>query len=163
MRKKFTFAPECFDPALSAQVRACNSVAVLVRRGDKAESKDVFYGTDERYLRSALEKISSLTDSPQFFVFSDDIEWCKSNLPKIHEAHYTFIEGQTPPQDMALMTQCKHVIMGPSTFSWWGAWLNDNPNKIIIAPDINLWFRQLTPARIEDRKYLLPPEWIKLA
>ena len=95
------------------------------------------------YLKSALPKLESLTDKPEYFVFSDNTDWCRKNLPQIHEAEYTFIEGQTPPQDMALMTQCKHVIMGPSTFSWWGAWLNNNPNKIVLAPDrkINMsWY-----------------------
>ena len=161
VRMKFTFAQECFDPKLTAEVRTCEAVAVHVRRGDKAEDNS-FYGSNERYLRLAMEKISGLTFRPRFFVFSDDIEWCRETLPKIHDTDYTFIEGRTPPQDMALMTQCRHVIVGPSTFSWWGAWLNDNPNKIIIAPDINLWYKQLTPSVIEDRKYLLPREWIKI-
>ena len=79
--------------------------------------------------------MTSLTDNPEFFVFSDDIEWCKENMHKVHEAEYHFIEDQTPAQDMALMSICRHVIMGASTFSWWGAWLNENPKKIIIAPD----------------------------
>ena len=162
VRRKFTFAPECFDPALTAQVRACNSVAVHVRRGDKVTKyTNSFYSTSEQYLKRAIGKISGLTDSPRFFVFSDDIDWCRKTLPQIYDTDYTFIEGQTPPQDMALMTQCKHVIMGPSTFSWWGAWLNGNPNKIIIAPDINLWYRK-SFYDAEDRKYLLPTEWIKI-
>ena len=66
------------------------------------------------------------------------------------------------------MTICNHVITGPSTFSWWGAWLNENPNKIIIAPDINLWYREgyregAWCSVLEVRQYLLPPEWIKIA
>ena len=164
VHRKFMFAPECFNPALTAQVRDCNSVAVHVRRGDKAEGSSAFYSTSEQYLKRAIGKISALTDNPRFFVFSDDIEWCRENLRKAYDADYTFIEGQTPPQDMALMTQCKHVIMGPSTFSWWGAWLNDNPNRIIIAPDVNLWYREgafcYDP---EDRKHLLPSDWIKIS
>ena len=157
VRKKFTFPSEYFD----TQFRACNSVAVHVRRTDKA-SEDGFYASNLHYLSEALDTIIHMTDSPKFFVFSDDILWCRENLPKIYPADFTFIEGQTPPQDMALMTKCKHVIMGPSTFSWWGAWLNDNPHKIVIAPDINLWYRQLTNELIEDRKYLLPSEWLKI-
>ena len=55
------------------------------------------------------------------------------------------------------MTQCKHVITGPSTFSWWGAWLNDNPGKIIITPSVDIWH-----SNTEDRRDLLPDEWIKI-
>ena len=142
VRRKFTFPDEYFDTALTAQVRTCNSAALHVRRTDKVREDDS-QASNLRYISRALEKLSSMTDSPNFFVFSDDIEWCRANLRKAYDTDYTFIEGQTPPQDMALMTQCKHVIMGPSTFSWWGAWLNDNQNKIVLAPDrkINMsWY-----------------------
>ena len=171
IREKFKFAPECFNPELSRKIKSCNSVAIHVRRGDKSGGY-IFLPSTEYYLKRALEKISSLTDNPKFFVFSDDIDWCKLNLPQIYEANYTFIEGQTPPQDMALMTICKHVIMGPSTFSWWGAWLNENPNKIIIAPDINLWFKNDENMRkdnnfanllYENRRDYLLEEWIKIS
>lgn len=166
VRKKFTFAPECFAPELSEKVRTCNSVALHIRRGDKAQSL-MFYASGDDcayYIRQAAAKLSAMTDSPKFFVLSDDIGWCRENLPKIYEADYTFVEGGTAMQDMALMTRCKHVIAGPSTFSWWGAWLNDNPNKIVIAPDINLWYREGASCYVpEDRQYLLPPEWIKIA
>ncbi len=155
VRKKFTFSADCFNPELSEKIKACNSVALHIRRGDKVTRKD-FLASDDNYTRHAIEKISALTSDIKFFVFSDDIAWCRENLPKIHEADYTFINGQTAQQDMALMSICKHVIMGPSTFSWWGAWLNDNPKKIIIAPDLNLWL----PGQIVSDD-LLPSEWIR--
>ena len=142
VRRKFTFPDESFDTALTSLVRSCNSVAMHVRRTDKVQEDDS-QASNLRYISRALEKVSSMTDSPKFFVFSDDIEWCRANIRKAYDTDYIFIEGQTPPQDMALMTQCKHVIMGPSTFSWWGAWLNNNPNKIVLAPDrkINMsWY-----------------------
>ena len=159
VRKKFEFAPKYFNLALLEKVKSCNSVALHVRMGDKVFGKK-HYASDSGYIRKAAEKISGLTESPKFFVFSDDIAWCRENLPQIYDTEYTFIDGQTEPQDMALMTKCKHVIMGPSTFSWWGAWLNDNPDKIIISPDVNLWYKQYNP---EDSKYLLPDEWIKIS
>ena len=133
VRKKFHFPPECFDPVLSEKVRSCNSVAVHVRRGDKVPNGE--HGASNlNYLSHALENIAALTEKPEFFVFSDDLEWCRENLRKAYETEYHFIDGQTAAQDMALMSICKHVIMGPSTFSWWGAWLNENPHKIVIAP-----------------------------
>ncbi|MBQ7155287.1 MAG: alpha-1,2-fucosyltransferase [Synergistaceae bacterium] len=161
VRRKFTFSPECFSPELSAKVQSCNSVAVHVRRGDKAIDNPIHLASNEHYLKIALEKISGLTENPKFFVFSDDIAWCRHNLPKIHEADYSFIEGRTPPQDMALMTICRHVVVGVSTFSWWGAWLNENPGKIIIAPDVRLWYKD-GAYNHEDRKYLLPENWITI-
>ena len=161
VRKKFMFSPECFSPELSARVRACNSVAVHVRRGDKTSDKERLAASDGQYISHALEKVSSLTDSPSFFVFSDDIEWCRKNLPLMHEAEYTFVEGQTPPQDMALMTLCRHVVMGPSTFSWWGAWLSEYPGKIVTAPHPELWFKE-GAYRPGAKKDVIPERWITL-
>ena len=160
VRAKFKFSPECFSSALSDRVRSCNSVAVHVRRGDKTSLKG-FFASDGLYLKNALTRLTALTEKPEFFVFSDDIDWCRANLPQIYDAEYTYISGQTPAQDMALMTQCRHVILAPSSFSWWGAWLNENPHKIVIAPDINLWYPH-GAYNPEDRKYLLPPEWLKI-
>ena len=157
VRRKFTFPDDCYDPSLSAKIRACNSVAIHVRRGDKTYLEDVS-ASDGRYIWQAIQALLSRTDNPSFFVFSDDIAWCRKNLPMIHEADYTFVEGQTPMQDMALMSLCRHVIMGPSTFSWWGAWLTESPGKIIIAPDVSLWYK----SGLEDRKDLLPERWLKI-
>ena len=160
VRTKFTFGQEYFNPQLSAKIRGCNSVALHVRRGDKAKGG---IGSSEGYIRQAVAKMNSLTYDPEYFVFSDDIEWCKRTLPQIYDTNYTYVEGQIPAQDMALMSICKHVIIGPSTFSWWAAWLNRNPNKIIIAPDITLWYKPgAFDYNPEDRKHLLPPEWIKI-
>lgn len=158
VREKFKFADSCFAPELVSQVKSCNSVAIHVRRGDKLVWPGLL-ASNENYIRRAIEKIYSLTENPEFFVFSDDIKYCRETLPKIYpDAKYTFIEGQTPPQDMALMTICNHVIMGPSTFSWWGAWLNENPGKIIIAPDLNFWYTDPV-----HKLNLLPERWIKIS
>ena len=158
VRHKFTFKEECFAPKLSAQIKGCNSVAVHVRMTDKA-NKPYWHSSNVEYICNAVEKITSLTHDPKFFVFSDDIDYCRKTLPNVYDTDYTFIEDQTPPQDMALMTLCKHVITAPSTFSWWGAWLNNNPNKIIIAPSLNLWY----PDYNEERQHLLPSSWIKIS
>ena len=160
IRTKFIFAPECFNPELSERINSCNAVAIHVRRGDKVTG-DLFICSQEDYIRQAIAKMNSLTENPEYFVFSDDIEYCRKVLPQIYDTHYTFIDGQSPAQDMALMTLCKHTIVAPSTFSWWGAWLNKNPDKIIIAPDVNLWYKSGTYDP-EDRKYLLPDNWIKI-
>ena len=160
VRRKFTFPAESFSPELSEKVRRCNSVAIHVRRGDKTYLAAPL-PSDGKYIRHAIEKISRLTENPSFFVFSDDMEWCRKNLPLIYDAEYTFVEGQTPLQDMALMTLCRHVVMGPSTFSWWGAWLTEKPGKIVIAPDVKLWYKPGAYSP-EERKDLLPERWVKI-
>ena len=159
VRRKFTFPAECFDEGLKARVKSCSSVALHVRLGDKAANNEdkSYVSRIIRFTKSALAKIEELTDEPKFFVFSDDVKWCRENLPGIYDAEYTFIDGQTPAQDMALMTQCRHVITSASTFSWWGAWLNENPSKIVITPDVNLWY-----PNAKDRGDLLPPDWLKI-
>ena len=154
VREKFTFPAECFDPVISSRIRQCNSVALHVRRGDKVNNRRGFLPSDERYISAAIEKISALTEKPEFFVFSDDIAWCREHLPN----DCTFVDSRSEHSDMAMMTICKHIIMAPSTFSWWAAWLNDNPEKIIIAPDTNLWHRNAKAGGD-----YLPSSWIRIA
>ena len=82
VRKKFTFSAQCFNPELVSRVQSCNSVALHVRRTDKLT--DPYHrSSDNNYIKHALTKIFTLTSSPEFFVFSDDINWCKENLSKI--------------------------------------------------------------------------------
>lgn len=157
VRRKFTFPPEYFSSELATRIMSCNSVAIHVRRGDKSE-QDKDGSNTAHYLKSAIDKISSLTENPAFFVFSDNIEWCKKNLSGIYDGEYVFVEGNTPPRDMALMTVCRHVIIGTSTFSWWGAWLNSNPGKIVIAPAVKFWSEN-----VNDRQDLIPDSWIKIS
>lgn len=157
MREKFRFPPEYFDSDMAGRIKSCNSVAIHMRRGDKSEIGSCFLTTDEYYLKAAIGKILSLTEKPAFFVFSDDIEWCKETLPKIYDAKYIFVEGNTPPNDMALMTVCRYFIVGTSSFSWWGAWLNSSPRKIVIAPAVKFWSEN-----VNDRQDLIPESWITI-
>ena len=152
LKKRFTFAPEYFNSEYADDIRSCNSVAVHVRLGDKLRRGEVDFTRE--YLSHSIRKILSLSEDVKFFVFSDDIKWCKNNMHDIYDTEYTFIEGGTPAQDMALMTICRHVITSASTFSWWGAWLNDNPNKIVIAPAQKLWCKD------DSFKDIYPSEWI---
>jgi hypothetical protein len=110
-----------------------NSCALHVRRGDFVGNK-THQVCDLNYYNRAIELIKSKTQTDNFLIFSDDITWCKANFP----SNFHFIDGNLDVEDLFLISFCSHQIISNSSFSWWGAWLNKNPNKIIIAP--NRWF-----------------------
>lgn len=136
-----------------------NSVSLHVRRGDYVtEAKtNAFHGTcSESYYSEALSKASK-SGEIKIFVFSDDIKWCKENLKFPHPTVYVN-EGSTIPdyEELILMSKCKHNIIANSSFSWWGAWLNTNTNKIVIAP--SKWFNNTKV----DTSDVIPETWIKI-
>ena len=117
------------------QILSTNSVSLHVRRGDYVKLQHIHGLCNITYYEKAIEFISNKVKNPHFFLFSDDIEWVKENLKINHP--YTIVDinhGDKSPWDMWLMKHCKHNIIANSSFSWWGAWLNENPNKIVIAP-----------------------------
>lgn len=143
---------------LADEIKSLNSVSVHIRRGDylKAAKSDML---SNHYYLLSMDYIAQKIENPHFYVFSDDIKWVKDNL-KIPYAH-TFVDnnqGKNYVHDMHLMSLCKHNIIANSTFSWWGAWLNQNPTKIVIAP--NVWLS--SKRAYEDTKNIVPAEWIKL-
>ena len=144
---------------LSSRIQSCNSVSIHIRRGDYANDKstNLTHGTCSiDYYLSAINFLSTIVANPIFFIFSDDIEWVKSNL-RIEFPH-EFVEGDLERKshfDLYLMSLCKYNIIANSTFSWWAAWLNSNNQKIVIAPqkwysDSNLYFKAAQ---------LIPKEW----
>ena len=107
------------------------TVSLHVRRGDRVHVSTQT-GCSFDYYKRAIE----LFDKEKIFVFSDDIEWCRMlaySRPGIKD-RFVFVEGEKPQIDLYMMSMCTHNIICHSTFSWWGAWLNDNPNKQVIAP-----------------------------
>ena len=79
--------------------------------------------------------IEEKVENPTFFVFSNDMDWVKKNIQINSRVFYIDINsGNGSYKDMQLMSNCKHNIIANSSFSWWGAWLNENKNKIVIAP-----------------------------
>lgn len=134
------------------------SVSLHVRRGDYVANKRVLKENgvcSVDYYKKAIETISSKVNNPTFFVFSDDIEWVKVNLSVPANSVFMADETITAPEELFLMNQCQHNIIANSSFSWWGAWLNQNPNKIVIAP--TPWFDT-----IKYDKNLLPESWIQI-
>jgi hypothetical protein len=142
---------------VSQQISRVNAVSLHIRRGDYVSNQTTnkvhgFLGID--YYENAIKTIFSRVPDPYFFVFSDDIAWARENLPLTNNV--TFIEhnrAENSYEDMRLMSLCKHHIIANSSFSWWGAWLGQNPNKIVLYP--LKWFAK------DDRDIskLCPPEW----
>lgn len=133
-----------------------NSVSIHVRRGDYLQHE--IHNTDKTiYYEQAIERIKSSINNPVFYLFSDDMNWVKENFHINGNVHYIdFNDDATNYEDMKLMSSCKHNIIANSSFSWWSAWLNTNPDKIVIAP--KKWFNS------EERNYsdVIPTAWIKL-
>lgn len=106
-----------------------STVSIHVRRGDYVLHEDSYLPTTLEYIKKAR----ALFDDMQTFVyFSDDIEWCKENL-RLSDKD-VFISGETDVMDLYLMSMMNHNIISNSTFSWWAAYLNKNPSKVVVSP-----------------------------
>jgi len=156
---KFRHDLQARNLELARQMAACTAVSLHVRRGDyvsDAKTNNTHGLCSLTYYRDAVAHITEHVSSPHFFIFSDDIEWCREHLnldfPATYIDHNT---GDDSYRDMQLMSLCDHHIIANSSFSWWGAWLNPSPEKIVIAPI--RWFS--AGYQTDD---LVPSEWIRL-
>ena len=113
-------------------IKNSNSVSLHVRRGDYLKIKNINV-LDVDYYMKAVDYIKKNVEKPMFYIFSDDLDWCKNNLGFLNNCNYVDLT-QTEIDDLKLMSFCQHNIIANSSFSWWGAWLNQNPKKIVIAP-----------------------------
>ncbi len=162
IRKEFTFKidPTERNRQTSNIIASTESVAVHIRRGDYVThaQANAFHGLCSlEYYQLAADEIAKQVINPIFFVFSDDIEWVKDNVKLNYKT--VFIDHNDPDQgyeDLRLMSLCKHQIIANSSFSWWGAWLNSSPHKIIIAP--RMWFQKTS----QDTRDLIPFKWRRL-
>jgi hypothetical protein len=110
-----------------------NTCSIHVRRGDYLNLSDHHPVQDMDYYKDA---ISIIGKDKTFFIFSDDINWCKENFNFLGDVVYC--EDNEDFEDLFLMSLCNNNIMANSSFSWWGSWLNQNENKIVVSPRI--WF-----------------------
>lgn len=141
---------------IAEMIAHSNSVSVHVRRGDYLEHPLYKGICDEDYYTEAIATISSRVADPHFFVFSNDIEWCKKHLSFL-SAQVTFVSGnggENSYKDMQLMSLCKHNIICNSSFSWWGAYLNKNKHHTVLRP--NKWIHDEN-TKIDD---ICPPAWL---
>ncbi len=147
------------NQAIANRIATLEAVSVHIRRGDylsNANAAQTFAIVPQTYYTQAMAYMRERVNNPKFFVFSDDIAWCKTFLDDTCE----FVDinhGADSYNDMRLMSMCKHNIIANSTFSWWGAWLNTNPQKIVIAPKV--WFKNAV-ANANQERY--PAEWIQM-
>ncbi len=121
-----------------SDIKNFQSVSLHVRRGDyvKNAHTNTVHGTcDLEYYKKAIKFIEENIENPNFYIFSDDISWCKENFEFLKSKTY-IDDTKNAFDDLELMKNCKHNIIANSTFSWWAAWLNENKNKIVIAPKI---------------------------
>lgn len=128
-------------------------VSIHIRRGDYLRFTDIHTPCSVGYYNEAMKiMIEKIGDFHTYFV-SDDIEWCR----KTFDGHSSFSKYTDEIDDLILMVNCDHNIIANSSFSWWGAYLNDNPNKIVIGP--KKWFG---PRGSQDQEDIIPSNWIKI-
>jgi hypothetical protein len=120
---------------------------------DEDPEQKIFIQYGKSYYEKAIERFPN---DALFVVFSNKIDACKKELLSIHRP-MVFIEGNYDYQDLYLMSMCTHNIISNSSFSWWAAYLNPNPNKIILTPP-----RWYTPSCGLDDKDVVPPEWFRI-
>jgi hypothetical protein len=157
---KFREKPSGKNAEWAQLIDSTNAISLHVRRGDMVANPEVVKthgscGID--YYRAAAAKIAEGVDNPEFFVFSDEPNWCKENLKLDHPTHY--IDNNTGDAaycDMQLMSLCRHHVIANSSFSWWGAWLNPRVDKKVIAP--NRWFADNS----KDTRDLIPKAWLRM-
>lgn len=137
----------------TGSINDSESVSIHVRRGDYVNNSFHPLCTIDYYVK-ATEVITQNVENPVFFIFSDDPDWVTDNLPL--KWPYQIVKGNTGVTDLYLMSRCKHNIIANSSFSWWGAWLNDNGGKVVVAPQ--KWFGD-PQINTDD---LIPEGWIKL-
>jgi hypothetical protein len=144
IRDEFTVVAQMSSEArtLARQIDATvDSVAVHVRRGDYAANehmRSVHGVLPAEYYAGAAAQIAQSGRQPEFFVFSDDPEWAEQNFRLPWPTRVASRPTQSPGDDFRLMMSCRHFVLANSSFSWWGAWLGEKPQSIVIAP--KRWF-----------------------
>lgn len=123
---------------LAERLKTLNAASCHIRRGDYLKEPAMCVCTPSYYAR-AITKMNESVNPELYVIFSDDIQWCKENISQlIGKRDAVFVDwnkGEQSFRDIQLMTLCKHNIIANSSFSWWGAWLNQNEGKVVVAPE----------------------------
>lgn len=145
--------------AFRLNINPIEKVSIHIRRGDYlATDQQTFAPVDMNYINQAIAVFKKYNKA-DFLVFSDDIQWAKDNL-KYPDCKFTFSEGQNEFNDLSLMASCTGHIIANSSFSWWGAYLGSNENKLVVSPSHECpnWFAH----NKMDTTHLLPESWVKI-
>jgi len=163
IRKDFTIrsAPSEQNEFTLKQIMSTEAVSIHIRRGDyisDSKTNSVHGVCELGYYQSAMDLIArQLSQPPHVFVFSDDPVWVHKNLNLKHPMTFiTHNDANSHYEDLRLMSACKHHIIANSSFSWWGAWLNPSPKKLVVAP--KRWFKN---QKLSDRD-IVPTGWTRL-
>lgn len=148
LKKEFKLRKKiCISKNIDQVLKTRNTVSLHIRRGDFLKVGRDISGND--YYSKAIEYLQERVKNPFLLVFSDDIEWVKRNKKFVNEHLFISDANYSDSEELALMSMCKNNIIANSTFSYWGAWLNNNKEKIVIAP--RGW-----------RKKIIPESWVVL-
>ena len=140
------------------KIDGTKSVSVHIRRGDYVDDlkTNIYHGVcNLDYYKRSIKYLKENFGEINIFVFSDDIAWVKENLA-FENLQFVSRPDIKDYEELMLMSKCEHNIIANSSFSWWGAWLNENKNKIIIAP--KEWFQKFNI----NEKHIVPKSWIRL-
>jgi hypothetical protein len=143
IKKTFEKRPQdlmnnAFSWSTLQQIECCESVSLHVRRTDyiDEEHNHIHNICTEKYYKNAIDKVRKEHPSAVFFIFTDDKEWCREHFKGPNFIVVELEEGKgTDIAEMTLMSRCKHHILANSSFSWWSAWLNDSPEKMVLVPE----------------------------
>lgn len=156
--KFFEGAQDEIRKVFKLNIEPVDAVSIHVRRGDYVMHSNSFPPVTEDYLLKGLLLNINVAPPEKIIIFSDDPKWCMDNLTTINKTYKVeYSEGRNEYDDLSLMASCSHHIIANSSFSWWGAWLGHNPNKIVVSPHYTSWFGPgFTGAPPKD---LIPDSW----
>lgn len=138
------------------QIKECTSISIHVRRGDYLNHPQLGNLCNLDYYSAAIKLMQSKFEQATFFIFSNDIVWCKEHLQIENAIYIDWNNGRDSYIDMQLMSHCYHHIIANSSFSWWAAWLNTNPDKIVIAP------RKWVNSQTVPVSQIIPESWTSI-
>lgn len=161
IREDLTFCNQWSDEdsAVLLRMRVQPSISVHVRRGDYTLGKNpnIYLACDVAYYKTAIGAIQQRVPNARLFVFSDDPQWVEAYLlPEFGQMEIVkHNQGGRSSNDMRLMSQANHHVISNSSFGWWGAWLNQTVDKIVVAP--RQWFKDGT-----GDQDIVPKSWTRI-
>lgn len=131
-----------------------DSVAIQIRIYRNKRNELNYHGNiSPEYILKAITKIESKLKNPYYFIFSNSKNWFVKNID-MKKKNFKIVSSYKDYEDLISISKCKHQIISNSTFGWWGAWMNENPNKIVITP--KRWYRK------KKVKNFIMKDWLKI-